>query len=119
MRDQNAVERKCTLYVEINSELKQRWWDLTRHPDVHHDSLLPVLHSTDLRKIYIQGQETCTAEETQCSHGNGIVTGILVAVEDAVLLHLLRAVDIALVSNTSQDNDGEELEARRRQLGQC
>lgn len=93
---------------------------LTWHPDVGHDGLLPVLHTADLREVHIQCQEGGTAEETQRPHGDGIVTGDLVAVEDAELFDFVGTVNVTLVSDTAKDHYGQELETeRRQQLAQC
>lgn len=88
----------------------QRRRSLTRHPNVGHDSLLPVLHAADLREVNVQRQETGAAEETQRSHGNSVVAGVLVAVEDAELLDLFRTVNVTLISDTAEDHNGEDLE---------
>lgn len=58
---------------------------LTRYANIREHSFLAVLDTADLRKVDIQCQVEKAAEESKDSHGDAIVAGILVAVEDAIL----------------------------------
>lgn len=59
---------------------------LTRNSDVREHCLLAVLDAADLREVGIQSQVKKAAEEGEDTHGNAIVAGIAIAVENAVLL---------------------------------
>lgn len=82
---------------------------LTGHPDVGQNGLLAVFNAADLGKVDVQSQEGHAAQEGQRSHGYAVVAGILVAVEDAVLLDLAGAVQVALVGDAAEDHDREQL----------
>lgn len=84
----------------------------TWHPYISKDSLFAVFDAADLRKVDIQSQKCNTAEEGHRAHKDTIITGILVPVEDAVLFHFLRAIDITLIGNAAKDHNGEELERK-------
>lgn len=81
----------------------------TWQADISQYCLLTIFDATDLREVDIQSQERYAAEEGHGAHKDAIVTGILVAVEDAVLLHFIGAVDVALIGNAAKDHYGEEL----------
>lgn len=83
---------------------------LTRDAHVCQNGFLTVFDAADLWKIGVQGQEGKTGEKGQRAHSHSIVTGILVTVKDAVLLHFIRAVHIALVGNAPKYHYGEDLE---------
>lgn len=85
------------------------YFPLTWDTNVSQDSLLSVLDTADLGEVHVQGQEASAAEERQRSHADAVVAGILVAVEDAVLLNLVWSVDVALVSNAAKNYYGEKL----------
>lgn len=82
---------------------------LTGHSHISQHGLLAVFDAADLGEVDIQSQEGYAAQEGHGAHEDAIVTGVLVAVEDAVLLHLVGAVDVALVGDAAEDHDGEEL----------
>lgn len=81
----------------------------TWNPNIRQDSLLSVFNAADLGKVDVQSQKRNTAEESHGAHKHAIVTRILVAVKDAVLLHLIGAVDVALIGDTAENHDGEKL----------
>lgn len=64
-------------------------------------------------KVDVQSQEGHAAEEGHGAHEDAIITGVLVAVEDAVLFHFVGAVDVALVGDAAEDHDGKELKRRK------
>lgn len=82
----------------------------TWHPNVSEDCLFAVFDTADLREVDVQGQKCNTAEEGHGAHEDTIITRVLVPVEDAVLLHFLGAIDVALVGYAAEDHDGKELE---------
>ena len=82
---------------------------LTGHADVSHHGLLAVLDAADLGEVDVQRQEGHAAQEGQGSHGDAVVTGVLVAVEDAALLHLGGPVHVALVSDAAEYDHGKQL----------
>lgn len=84
----------------------------TRHSDISQHSLLAVFDAADLGEVDVQSQEGHAAQEGHGAHEDAVVTGVRVAVEDAVLLHLTGAVDVALVGDAAKDHDGEELQRR-------
>lgn len=87
----------------------------TWQSDISQHCLLTVFDAADLGEVDIQSQEGHAAEEGHGSHEDAIITGVLVAVEDAVLLHFVWAVDVALVGDAAEDHDGEELQRRREE----
>lgn len=58
---------------------------LTRDSDIREHCLLAVLDAADLWEVGIQSQVKKAAEEGEDTHGNAIVAGIVIAVENAVL----------------------------------
>lgn len=62
-------------------------------------------------EVDVQSQQGHAAEEGHGAHEDPVVTGVLVAVEDAVLFHFVGAVDIALVGDAAKDHNGEELQS--------
>lgn len=82
----------------------------TWHADVGQHRLLAIFDAADLGEVDVQSQQGHAAEEGHGAHEDPVVTGILVAVEDAVLLHLVGAVDVALVGDAAKDHDGEQLQ---------
>lgn len=85
---------------------------LTRNSDVREHCLLAVLDAADLREVGIQSQVKKAAEEGEDTHGNAIVAGIAIAVENAVLLRLVQAVHIPFIDNGAKHHDGEHLAGR-------
>ena len=86
----------------------------TWQSDISQHRLLAVFDAADLGEVHVQSQEGHAAEEGHGAHEDAIVAGVLVAVEDAVLLHLVGAVDVALVGDAAEDHDGEELQMREK-----
>lgn len=87
----------------------------TWRPEVSQHRLFAVFDAADLREVDVQSQEGHAAEEGHGAHENTVVAGVLVAVEDAVLLDFVGAVDVALVGNAAEDHNGEELPRRWEQ----
>jgi len=85
---------------------------LTRDPDVREHCLLAVLDTADLREVGIQSQVKKAAEEGEDTHGNAIVAGVAIAVENAVLLTLVQAVHVPFIDNGAEHHDGEHLAGR-------
>lgn len=85
----------------------------TRDADVGQHCLLAVLDAADLGEVDVECQEGHAGQEGHGAHAHSIVAGVLVAVEDAVLLHLIRPVDVALVSDAAKDDNGKELQLER------
>lgn len=85
----------------------------TRDADVGQHGLLTVLDAADLGEVDVQSQEGHAGQEGQGTHAHGVVAGVLVAVENAVLLHLVGPVHVALVSDAAKDDDGKELQLGR------
>lgn len=88
---------------------------ITRHADIGQHRPLAVLDAADLGEVHVQSQEGHAAQEGHGAHEDAVVAGVLVAVEDAELLHLVGAVDVALVGDAAEDHDGEELRRRQNQ----
>lgn len=82
----------------------------TWQSDISQHRLLAVFDAADLGEVHVQGQEGHAAEEGHGAHEDAVVAGVLVAVEDAVLLYFVGAVDVALVGDAAEDHDGEELQ---------
>lgn len=85
----------------------------TWHSNIGQHSFLAIFDAADLREVDVQSKEGQAAQEVHGAHKNTIITGVLVAIEDAVLLHFVGAVDVALVGNAAEDHNGEELHRRR------
>lgn len=83
---------------------------LTRDTDVREHCLLAVLDAADLREVGIQSQVEKAAEEGEDAHGNAIVAGVAVAVENAVLLRIVHAVHVPFIDDGAKHHDGEHLE---------
>lgn len=84
----------------------------TWQPDISQHSFLAVFDAADLREIDVQSQEAHTAKKCHGAHKHPIIAGVLVAVEDAVLLLFFGLVDVALIGDAAEDHNGEELERR-------
>lgn len=87
----------------------------TWQSDISQHRLLAVFDAADLGEVHVQGQEGHAAEEGHGAHEDAVVAGVLVAVEDAVLLYFVGAVDVALVGDAAEDHDGEELQEEGRE----
>lgn len=66
-------------------------------------------------EVDVQSQKGHAAEEGHGAHEDAIIASVLVAVEDAVLLHFVGTVDVALVGDAAKDHNGEELQRRREE----
>lgn len=82
----------------------------TWHADVGQHRLLAVFDAADLREVDVQGQEGHAAQEGHGAHEDAVIASVLVLVENAVLLHLVGSVYVALVGDAAEDDDGEELQ---------
>lgn len=87
---------------------------LTWQADISQHCPFTVFDTADLGKIDIQSQKGYTTEKGHGAHKDTIVTGILIAVEDAVLHFFIGAVDVALIGNATEDHYGEELQRKER-----
>lgn len=85
----------------------------TRKDQVQQHSTLSVLDVAHGGEVNVQNQETDAAKETGHAHGNNIVAGTGVVVEDAEQT-LTADVDVALVHDAAEQHDGENLQAERR-----
>lgn len=95
----------------INTNVKQdACTGFTWQSDISQHRLLAVFDAADLGEVHVQSQEGHAAEEGHGAHEDAVVAGVLVAVEDAVLLYFVGAVDVALVGDAAKDHDGEELQ---------
>lgn len=103
---------QCCKLIDIQSD--KVCASFTRHADISQHGLLAVFDAADLREVHIQSQEGHAAEEGHGAHEDAIVAGVLVAVEDAVLLHFVGAVDVALVGDAAKDHYGEDLQRGKK-----
>lgn len=88
-------------------------WICTREDEVQQDSASSVPDAADGGKVNVQDEEKDAAEETGHTHGNPIVTGISVVVEDAEQT-LTADVDVAFVHDAAEHHHGENLQGERR-----
>lgn len=89
--------------------------EFTWQPDISQHCLLTVFNAADLGEVDVKSQEGHAAQKGHGAHKDAIITGVLVAVEDTVLLHFVGAVDVALVGDATEDHDGEKLQRRQEE----
>lgn len=81
----------------------------TRENEVQQDSTSSVLDAADRGEVNVQDHEKDAAKETGHAHGNTIVTGIGIVVEDTEQT-LAADVDVALVHDAAEHHHGENLQ---------
>ena len=83
----------------------------TREDEVQQDGASPVPDAAHGGKVNVQDEEKDAAQETGHAHGDTIVAGVGIVVEDAEQT-LAPDVDVALVHDAAEHHYGENLRGR-------